>query len=187
MPHVRSLFISLVFCNRSPVRRAGLALAASLLVCWTVLAEAPARRSVADTKPATADWSELIARPEVAGFFSWMVDQSTGSLEVAAFILRDDDGTVSFLPWPRSGGFRTERWRGALPPNVIAVAHTHPNDPVGVTASAHDRLEAKRIGLPVFIVMRGRISVVDPETGRHTILARGGGWRNVELSAMRHE
>jgi hypothetical protein len=127
---------------------------------------------------ASLDYAELVNRSEVLRFFSQMTDRAAGTFEEAAFILRMEDGSLLFAPWPRSRTFRGARWRGSIPANVIAIAHTHPFDFTGLSSSSHDVLEARRINLPIFIVMRGRISVADPKTGQHLVLLRGERWRS---------
>ncbi|MDX1584989.1 MAG: hypothetical protein R3338_15430 [Thermoanaerobaculia bacterium] len=181
MPRVRSLLNSLDRFSNRERREHQL----SRLVCAAlmVMAAGLASGSAGAASLGSADGAEpldcraLAERPEVLRYFSYMVDQAEGNAEVAAFILSDGAGAVYFLPWPRTGEYRSASWQGSVPDNVIGIAHTHPNDREGMRACAHDRLEARRTGLPIFIVMEGRLSVAEPESGRHLILARGDQWR----------
>lgn len=71
------------------------------------------------------------------------------SEERAAFLIREDDGTLTLEPWPR-GGFRHATFRGVVPPRTIAIVHTHPRR--DVQPSAQDRAEARRLGIAVVVI-----------------------------------
>jgi len=80
-------------------------------------------------------------------------------LEVAAFIMRSDDGTLSLRSWPNQRRFRTAQWSGPLPPAAIAIIHSHP-----VTMplpSTMDRREAERLRIPIYAVSRGSLCKAD--------------------------
>jgi hypothetical protein len=80
--------------------------------------------------------------------------------ERAAFLVRRDDGTVALHHWPKSG-FRSARWKGQLPAGVIGVMHTHP---VRLPRpSGQDIAEARRLGLPFYVVSRRQLCVADAE------------------------
>lgn len=105
------------------------------------------------------------------------------SIERAAFVIRSPGGDLEFVLWP-GGSFFSSRWNGPTPEGVVAVMHTHP---AGRPApSAADRAEAKRVGLPFYVVSRAALCVAD-ETGNvscaRTIpwLQRNGMERNAEL------
>ena len=68
--------------------------------------------------------------------------------EHAAFIARDGDGSLRLIEWPWTHGFRSTEWRGPLPPNVVAIIHTHPKQiPL---PSDRDVRTAMRLKIPVF-------------------------------------
>ena len=69
--------------------------------------------------------------------------------ERAAFLIRENNGTLTLAPWPHSG-FRHASYRGAVPARTIAILHTHPADQP--RPSAQDRAEATRLGLPVIVI-----------------------------------
>ena len=80
-------------------------------------------------------------------------------MEVAAFIVRADDGTLSLRSWPNQRRFRTAQWSGPLPADAIAIIHSHP-----VTMplpSAMDRREAERLQIPIYAVSRGSLCKAD--------------------------
>jgi hypothetical protein len=75
--------------------------------------------------------------------------------EEAAFVVRDADGQISFVRWPRSETPDVARWIGPFPEGVIAIVHTHPNwlpQPSKVDA----RL-ARRRQVPIYVITRGRV------------------------------
>jgi hypothetical protein len=88
--------------------------------------------------------------------------------ERAAFLIREDDGTLTLQPWP-DGGFRHASFRGAIPSRAIAILHTHPAD--SPQPSARDRAEAQRLGIAVVVITpRG---VVATTAGRTRVLSSG--------------
>jgi hypothetical protein len=101
---------------------------------------------------------------------------SNANIERAAFVVRSPAGTFDLLRWPRSGFF-SARWTGPVPEGVVAIIHTHPLK--RPAPSQQDRAEAKRIGLPLYVVSRAGLCVADIEGGvacarRIPWLQRGG-------------
>jgi hypothetical protein len=107
--------------------------------------------------PATT--GDLAADPSVrAGFWKLVTESRYGfaRTEEAMFVVRGAGGAVTFVRWPDSGLHHQARWIGPFPPGTIAIVHTHPNwvpEP-----SAIDTRLAERIGIPVYVVTRTRIS-----------------------------
>lgn len=105
------------------------------------------------------------------------------SVERAAFIVRSPAGQLDLVLWP-GGTYFSARWNGPMPEGVVAVIHTHPAG--RPTPSARDRVEAKRVGLPFYVVSRAALCVAD-STGnvscarRIPWLQRNGMERNAEL------
>jgi hypothetical protein len=93
--------------------------------------------------------------------------------EVAAFIVRDGD-VISCLLWPHTVLLRSARYDGKLPEGTVAVAHNHPLE--SPLPSRADIAEAKRIGLPMYVVTRWHLYVVDPSTGERIELIRSRDW-----------
>ena len=79
--------------------------------------------------------------------------------ERGAFLVLEKDG-LSMMEWPFERNYRETSWRGPIPRGVAAVIHTHPNE--YPRPSTRDRIEARRIGLPVFVATRARVCVVTP-------------------------
>jgi len=85
--------------------------------------------------------------------------------EIAAFAVRAADGSVSLVFWSDTRRFHGAQWSGRLPDGVVAVLHTHPyRSPL---PSLRDAAEARRLGLPFYVVSRGALSVVEPDGRVH--------------------
>ena len=83
---------------------------------------------------------------------------ATDRIEHAAFVVRTPGGTLDLVKWPR-GGFLSARWNGPIPKGAVAVIHTHPAK--RPAPSSGDRAEARRIGLPFYVVSRAGLCVAD--------------------------
>ncbi len=79
--------------------------------------------------------------------------------ERAAFLIREDDGTLTLEPWP-SREFRHASFRGVIPARTIAILHTHPAS--APSPSARDRAEARRLGLPVVVITPRGVTMAMP-------------------------
>ena len=91
--------------------------------------------------------------------------------EHAAFIVRDDSGEARLVPWPFDRQAFEATFHGAVPPNAIAIVHTHPNSvPL---PSAGDAALARRLGLPVYVVTR---TLVSRTNGNSTATIWSGDW-----------
>ena len=97
-----------------------------------------------------------------------------GDLEVAAFIVLKADGGVSCLLWPHSANMRSEHYQGRIPEGTVAIAHTHPL--YAPQASGGDVAQSKRIGLPIYVLTRWNLSVVDPSSGERVALIERKSW-----------
>lgn len=97
-----------------------------------------------------------------------------GTYERAAFVVKDPAGRLRMIGW-RSNEKLYASYRGIVPANAIAIAHTHPyqeRDP-----SAHDVAESRRVGMPIIVVTIDSVMVAMPD-GRIRVLARGTDWRS---------
>jgi hypothetical protein len=93
--------------------------------------------------------------------------------EHAAWIVASDEPGLSFVSWPHRGFVGKEVWRGPVPPNVIAIIHTHPDD-VDPRPSARDAATARRFGISNYTVSRRGIWKTTPD-GR-TVQVDGEEW-----------
>ena len=75
--------------------------------------------------------------------------------ERAAFLIHDADG-VAMIYWPRTMQRHAATFRGSVPPNALAIVHTHP--PYLWDPSAHDLAEARRLGLPIYVLTRNSVT-----------------------------
>lgn len=80
--------------------------------------------------------------------------------EIAAFLVRDANGAISSVLWPRTWNSRSERYDGVIPPGTVAIAHTHPSR-ADKRPSRGDIEQAVRIGLPIYVITRWHLYVVD--------------------------
>lgn len=94
--------------------------------------------------------------------------------EVAAFIVRDGSGGTACWLWPHPANVRSEHYRGGIPTGTVAVAHTHPLG--SEQPSRGDVAESKRIGLPIYVISRWDLYVVDPQTGERVPLIAHKNW-----------
>src|SRR5688572_8387266 len=94
----------------------------------------------------------VLSEPQAHVWYDALLAESGNgrlSRERAAFLIREDDGTLTLEPWAR-GGFRHASWRGSIPHRTIAILHTHPAGEE--RPSTRDRQEARRLGLPVLVI-----------------------------------
>lgn len=84
----------------------------------------------------------------------------TRELEQAAFLTEHADGTLGCVLWPATTERDASTFHGDMPPDTIAVLHTHPRqwqDP-----SVQDGILSKQLDMSVFVVTHGFIVDVDP-------------------------
>lgn len=99
--------------------------------------------------------------------------------EQAAWAVADASGRVTFIMWPFNHEARAARFRGAIPANIVAIVHTHPN--ARPMPSYDDSLTAKRLRIPVYVVTRSGLTVTN---GIRTDYVITGDW-NPELCTRR--
>lgn len=97
------------------------------------------------------------------------------SVEAAAFLIRDPAHDVVCMKWPASPRLREQNYRGPVPGPTIAIVHTHPQ--AMQRPSRNDIEEAKRVGLPFYVVSRDSIWVAMPDGSVRHVLADAGWWR----------
>ncbi len=105
--------------------------------------------------------------------------------ERAGWILQDPTtGQYGCKRWPWTAETARETWKGAWPANMIALAHTHPdNKPpqpsTGGKEVKGDDYAAKQINAPVYTITRQGIWKIDP-SGTITQEADRHWWEEVE-------
>ncbi len=92
--------------------------------------------------------------------------------EEAMFIVRADDGSLSFVRWESKGVPHQSQWHAPIPRGAVAIAHTHPN--WIPRPSSTDVETALRSNLPVYVVTRMRIMKT---FGGETSQVAKGEWR----------
>jgi hypothetical protein len=98
-------------------------------------------------------------------------DWGTSSLEKAAFVVREPDGRIDFIRWTGSGD-RSADYYGEVPPNAVAIVHTHPNSQP--LPSWRDTQVARRLAMPVYVVTRAHLFATS--AGRTRIKLASGDW-----------
>jgi hypothetical protein len=81
------------------------------------------------------------------------------SFERAAWIQYNVKNGYEFLWWPEPSTMTLEyvpsiRWKGKVPSNVMALAHTHPKNP---KPSQKDTLVAKKLKIPIYTISQSGI------------------------------
>lgn len=107
------------------------------------------------------------------------------SSERAAFIVQRPDGSMGCVLWPASAlTDHRETFHGRIPSGTKAIIHTHPI--AWPLPSEHDRVEAERLGIPIYVLTRRAIYRTD---GQAAIpLVRDVPWyREIPESSLRCE
>jgi hypothetical protein len=95
------------------------------------------------------------------------------SREKCAWMVRNSDGGCAMEVWPASRRWKMEVWKGVVPANMIAQAHTHPVD-TDPRPSVKDRAFSQNVNAPLYTISRRGIWMVSP-TGEVKKLA-GQNW-----------
>lgn len=140
-----------------------------LLAPWLFAIQLAAPSEAFDVRAAVDD-------PCVMNAFAQLLKRGEGilgRLEAAAFLVRDEDGSLRMVLWPRTEFSRKETFRGVIPPGTVAIAHTHP--PTMERPSRGDEAEAARLGLTIMVVTYWQIWAVEPSR-QHVPITRRGDW-----------
>ncbi|HEX6642863.1 MAG TPA: Mov34/MPN/PAD-1 family protein [Thermoanaerobaculia bacterium] len=116
-------------------------------------------------------FSDLTSQNALAWYDVMLEEGGFGRLprERAAFLIRESDGTLTLQPWDDCG-HRRASFRGPIPKRALAVLHTHPMSQQ--RPSAHDRAEARRIGMPILVITPGGVIAAMPEGKDVRLLSR---------------
>lgn len=153
-----------------------------LLATWLFAIQLAAPSDAFDVRQAVDD-------PCVMNAFAELLKRGEGilgRLEAAAFLVRDDDGSSRMIMWPQTEFSRKETFRGVIPPGTVAIVHTHP--PTMERPSRGDLAEAKRLGLPIYVVSFWQVWVADPSSGTAVqIKSRSSRWKKAESNGCSAE
>ena len=122
-----------------------------------------------DVRRAADDPQVLAVMQDIARRGALQTDQQ----EVAAFLVRDESGAIASSLWPHTANRRSEHYEGAIPAGTVAIAHTHPI--FAERPSRGDIEQARKIGIPIYVITRWSLYVVD-ETGDVTALIAHRNW-----------
>jgi hypothetical protein len=105
-----------------------------------------------------------------------------GPWERAAFVIRNPDGSIACQCWPSRHSYLAETYSGVIPPNTIAIVHTHPAD--YPRPSYQDKEEATRLGIPIYVLtIKGVYKAVPGAADATTIILRQAWIRQVPTKA----
>lgn len=93
-------------------------------------------------------------------------------MERAAFVVLRD-GALKMVPW-QTGGYRHASFKGSIPEDCIAIAHTHPES--AMDPSRVDVAMARRLGLPVLVITPRALTVADTDGNPRRLIRQVGWW-----------
>jgi hypothetical protein len=128
--------------------------------------------------PSNSLLRELVNDVKLMEQMANIVDRASGmemfNAELAAFVLRDESGAFTLLPWGDDRGALGTSYRGVMPPNVFAIVHTHPRG--RLLPSVGDLKEAQRLKIPICVLTRQAIWVADPDSVEPLRLLNDATW-----------
>jgi hypothetical protein len=133
-----------------------------------------------DVRRSTDNPHVMAALQDLAHCGAYQTDQT----EVAAFLVRDRNGVISSVMWPHTANRRSEQYDGAIPAGTVAIAHTHPWQ-ADQHPSRGDIDQAKKIGLPIYVVTRRDLYVVNSSGEVIELFARTNWTHWLVLAASR--
>jgi hypothetical protein len=122
-------------------------------------------------------YSEELTCESLHQFYKLWSDSWFGkdpSREKAAWMIQNPKGNIQWIRWPSSRKWKRETWKGSVPPNITAQAHTHPlkTDP---RPSHNDVVLARNLKTTLYTISRNGIWKVIPN-GTITEVA-GSNWQ----------
>lgn len=95
----------------------------------------------------------------------WRQNGDPSHAELAGFVVAGKDGNLELVQWPMPARplLRAAQWLGPLPVGVVAVIHTHPRE--RPRPSNQDTAEARRLGLPIYVVSQHSLCVAGVDGG----------------------
>jgi len=97
-----------------------------------------------------------------------------GPFERAAFIIENLDGSLGCKEWPSAHEYHAEKFFGAIPPQAIAIVHTHPVQfPM---PSKQDDAEATRLGIPIYTLTIRRVYKSVPGQDQAVLITDRQSW-----------
>jgi proteasome lid subunit RPN8/RPN11 len=134
--------------------------------------------AVLSTVPASM--TQLISDHDIGRELAEMVILAMGMKscegEQAAFVVRRADGKLAVIRWAIDCSALRKSYRGIVPPNTVAIVHTHPEG--RREPSQQDISEARRIKLPICVLTRRGIWMADPVQGNSVALLDDPTWTN---------
>ncbi len=150
-----------------------------LIATWLFAIQLAAPSDAFDVRRAVND-------PCVMNTFGQLLKRGGGILgrvEAAAFLVQESDGSLTMVFWPENGVSRKAKFHGAIPQGTVAIVHTHP--PEMERPSRGDLAEAKRLGLPIYVVTFWQVWVADPTSETALLIVAKTSWRPVGRNGCR--
>ena len=97
-----------------------------------------------------------------------------GPWERAAFVIQNPDGSIACQCWPSKHSYLAETFNGFMPPNTIAIVHTHPI--AYPKPSEQDRMEATRLGIPIYVLTIEGVYKAVPGAEMATTIVKRQAW-----------
>ena len=97
-----------------------------------------------------------------------------GPWERAAFIIQNPDGSIACQCWPSKHSYLAETFNGFVPARTIAIVHTHPV--AYPRPSEQDKLEATRLGIPIYVLSIEGVYKAVPGAERETTIVKHQAW-----------
>ena len=129
-----------------------------------------------------AEEEQMASSPCLRASFAELLLGAHPDVEVAAFVVVDEEGQMSCLVWPRMSWIRSQTFNGKIPQGTVAVVHTHPRREE--RPSYGDTLESMRLRLPFYVLTAAAIWVVDPASGQSFQTSAGLEWSRKAAPAV---
>lgn len=123
----------------------------SLLVCAILSANPAQLQAMLDDRDVVKELAEMVILANA---------MKACEGEQAAFVVRRADRKLAVVHWSTDCSALRKTYRGIIPPNAIAIVHTHPEG--RREPSPEDLSEARRIKLPICVLTRRGIWIADP-------------------------
>ncbi|HYS54702.1 MAG TPA: hypothetical protein VER58_13165 [Thermoanaerobaculia bacterium] len=98
----------------------------------------------------------------------------SGPFERAAWVVQNGDGSIACQCWPSKHSYLSESFKGPKPPNTIAIVHTHPVE--YPRPSYQDRMEATRLGIPIYVITIKGVYKAIPGMSEVTTIVEQQAW-----------
>lgn len=114
----------------------------------------------------------LLQNAEIHACFAGVLAKGAYTESAAFLVLKGE--RYDCVAWPTLADSHRARYRGEVPPGAVGIIHSHPRG--DTLPSPRDVAEAKRLGMPVYVVTRDGVSMAEPWEGTSIVLTRDSRW-----------